>query len=116
MFSKLSAAALPGAITRARNLESRAISGTSLQAISPENLWHVANYAYSLRAGTTWPGERNVIEGVELAGDLPGGIHDAAWEKVPASTNCRSVSSSAAIACPRAARFLMRLGVPTPST
>jgi len=55
-------------------------------AISRENLWHVANYAYSLRAGTTWPGERNVIEGVELAGDLPGDIHDAAWEKIPAST------------------------------
>ena len=55
-------------------------------AISPADLWHVANYAYSLRSGTTWPGERNVIEGVELAGDLPGGIHDAAWEKVPAST------------------------------
>lgn len=55
-------------------------------AISPENLWHVANYAYSLRSGTTWPGERNVIEGVELPGDLPGRVEDPTWDKIPAST------------------------------
>jgi DMSO reductase family type II enzyme heme b subunit len=55
-------------------------------AITREDRWHVANYAYSLRAGTIWPGERNVIESVELAGDLPSSVNDAAWEKVPAST------------------------------
>jgi DMSO reductase family type II enzyme heme b subunit len=55
-------------------------------AIAPENLWHVANYTYSLRSGTTWPGERNLIEGVEWTGDLPSSVQDPAWERVPAST------------------------------
>jgi DMSO reductase family type II enzyme heme b subunit len=64
----------------------RAVEAGEKDAITRENRWHVANYAYSLRAGTTWPGERNLIEGMALAGDLPGGIHDAAWEKIPAST------------------------------
>jgi DMSO reductase family type II enzyme heme b subunit len=64
----------------------RAVSAREEDGITRENRWHVANYAYSLRAGTTGPGERNVIEGVELAGDLPSGVYDAAWEEVPAST------------------------------
>lgn len=64
----------------------RAVEAGEKDAIAREDRWHVANYAYSLRTGTTWPGERNVIEGVAFAGDLPGGINDAAWEGIPAST------------------------------
>jgi len=64
----------------------RAVDAGEKDAITPADRWHVANYAYSLRTGTTSPGERNVVEGVEWAGDLPGGVHDAAWEKIPAST------------------------------
>ena len=55
-------------------------------AITLENRWHVANFVYSLRDGTTWPGARNVIEGVETVGDLPSSVDDEAWQKVPAST------------------------------
>ena len=54
-------------------------------AITLEDRWHVANYTYSLRGGSTRPGERNVIEGVEWQGELPG-LQDAAWTTVPAST------------------------------
>jgi DMSO reductase family type II enzyme heme b subunit len=64
----------------------RAVEAGEEDAITPENRWHVANFAYSLRAGSTWPGERNVLGGVELAGDLPSDVNDAAWEKAPAST------------------------------
>ncbi|MCH8177348.1 MAG: hypothetical protein IIC09_03965 [Proteobacteria bacterium] len=64
----------------------RAVDAGEEDAITLEDRWHVANYAYSLRTGTTWPGERNVIEGVEWAGDLPSSVQDEAWEKVPAST------------------------------
>ena len=64
----------------------RAVDEGEEDAITLENRWHVANYVYSLRSGTTWPGQRNVIEGVEWAGDLPGSVEDEAWEKVPAST------------------------------
>jgi DMSO reductase family type II enzyme heme b subunit len=64
----------------------RAVDEGEEDAITLENRWHVANYVYSLRSGTTWPGQRNVIEGVEWAGDLPSSVEDEAWEKVPAST------------------------------
>jgi DMSO reductase family type II enzyme heme b subunit len=64
----------------------RAVDAGEKDGIAPEDRWHVANYTYSLREGTTWPGERGVIEGVELKGDLPEGVGDAAWEKAPATT------------------------------
>ncbi|MGB5079113.1 MAG: c-type cytochrome [Burkholderiales bacterium] len=64
----------------------RAVDAGEKDAITPDNRWHVANYAYSLRSGTTWPGERKVVEALELAGELPGSVRDAAWEKAPAST------------------------------
>jgi len=64
----------------------RAVDEGEEDAITLEDRWHVANYTYSLRADTTWPGERNVIEGVEWSGDLPGSVDDAAWQGVPAST------------------------------
>jgi DMSO reductase family type II enzyme heme b subunit len=64
----------------------RAVDAGEKDAITPEGRWHVANYVYSLRAGTTWPGERNVLEGVELVGELPLSVKDPAWEKIPAST------------------------------
>jgi len=64
----------------------RAVEEGEEDAITPEDRWHVANYAYSLRSGTTWPGERNVIEGVELTGDLPSSVQDDAWQQAPTST------------------------------
>ncbi len=63
-----------------------AVQAGEKDAISPEDRWHVANYAYSLREGTVRPGERNVIEAVESTLELPTSVDDAAWEKVPAST------------------------------
>ena len=64
----------------------RAVEEGEEDAITPDNRWHVANYVYSLRTGSTWPGERNVIEGVELTGDLPSSVQDATWQQAPAST------------------------------
>jgi len=64
----------------------RAVDKGEKDAITLEDRWHVANYAYSLRDGTVWPGERNVIEGIELKAELPTDINDAAWDKAPAST------------------------------
>jgi DMSO reductase family type II enzyme heme b subunit len=64
----------------------RAVDEGEEDAITFEDRWHVANYTYSLRADTTWPGERNVIEGVEWSGDLPGSVDDEAWQGAPAST------------------------------
>jgi DMSO reductase family type II enzyme heme b subunit len=55
-------------------------------AITLEGRWHVSNYTYSLREGSTRPGERNVIQGVELAGELPDSVDDAAWQEAPQST------------------------------
>lgn len=55
-------------------------------AITPENRWHVANYVYSLRAGSTWPGERKVLEALEVPGELPGRVGDPAWDKARPST------------------------------
>jgi DMSO reductase family type II enzyme heme b subunit len=55
-------------------------------AIPLEGRWHVANYTYSLREGTTWPGQRNVIQGVEVQGELPDDVDDVAWREVPQST------------------------------
>lgn len=64
----------------------RATEKGEKDAIAAEDRWHVANYTYSLREGSVWPGERTVIEAVELAGELPAGLDDPAWDKVPAST------------------------------
>ena len=64
----------------------RAVDAGEDDAITADGRWHVANYVYSLREGSTWPGERNVISAVELAGDLPTSVDDASWQEVPAST------------------------------
>ncbi|MFZ2651025.1 MAG: c-type cytochrome [Burkholderiaceae bacterium] len=64
----------------------RAVQAGEKDGITREDRWHVANYAYSLREGTVWPGERNLIEGVEFSGELPTDVDDAAWQKAPAST------------------------------
>jgi len=55
-------------------------------AITLEDRWHVANYAWSLGDFTTPPGGRKVIEAVETANELPDSADDAAWETAPAST------------------------------
>ena len=64
----------------------RAVDKGEEDAITLEDRWHVANYTYSLRSETTWPGQRNVIEGVAWSGDLPESPDDEAWQQVPAST------------------------------
>ena len=64
----------------------RAVDAGEKDAITPENRWHVANYAYSLRTGTTRPGERKIVEALEVAGELPSRVDDAAWAKALAST------------------------------
>ncbi|MDH3644346.1 MAG: c-type cytochrome, partial [Gammaproteobacteria bacterium] len=55
-------------------------------AIGPEDRWHVANYTYSLRGDTPPPGERSIIEGVQIAGELPENVADEAWQQAPPST------------------------------
>ena len=55
-------------------------------AINLEDRWHVANYTYSLRSDNSAPGERAVIEGVEVANELPSGVDDEAWQMAPATT------------------------------
>jgi DMSO reductase family type II enzyme heme b subunit len=55
-------------------------------AINLEDRWHVANYTYSLRSDTSAPGERVVIEAVEVAKELPSGVDDGDWQKAPATT------------------------------
>ncbi len=64
----------------------RAVEEGEDDAITPDGRWHVANYAYSLRTGTTWPGEHNVIEGVGITGDLPSSVQDQTWLQAPTST------------------------------
>jgi len=64
----------------------RAVDEGEEDAIPLEGRWHVANYTYSLREGSTWPGERNVIRGVEVPGELPASVDDAAWLEAPQST------------------------------
>jgi mono/diheme cytochrome c family protein len=55
-------------------------------AINLEDRWHVANYTYSLRSNSSAPGARAVIEGVEVANELPRSVDDEAWLPVPATT------------------------------
>lgn len=64
----------------------RATQEGEKDAISPENRWHVSNYVYSLRAGATWPGERKVIQALEVAGELPSRLDDPVWNKALPST------------------------------
>ncbi len=64
----------------------RAVDEGEEDAITLEDRWHIANYTYSLREDTTWPGERSVIQGIEVAGELPAGVDDEAWLKAPVST------------------------------
>ena len=55
-------------------------------AITLEDRWHVANYTYSLREDSTRPGERNVIQGIEITGELPDSADDKVWLEAPQST------------------------------
>jgi len=55
-------------------------------AINLEDRWHVANYTYSLRSDTSAPGERVVLEAVEVAKELPSDVDDGDWQKAPATT------------------------------
>ena len=64
----------------------RAADEDEEDAINLEDRWHVANYTYSLRSDTSAPGERAVIEAVEVANELPRGMDDEDWQKAPATT------------------------------
>ncbi|NNE62724.1 MAG: c-type cytochrome [Gammaproteobacteria bacterium] len=64
----------------------RAVDESEEDAITLDDRWHVSNYTYSLRKESTWPGERNIIEAVELAGQLPASVDDAQWLNIPASS------------------------------
>ena len=64
----------------------RAAGEEEEDAINLEDRWHVANYTYSLRSNTSAPGERALIEGVEVANELPSGVDDEDWQKAPATT------------------------------
>jgi len=55
-------------------------------AISTEDRWHVANYAYSFGVDASPPGRRRVIEAIEIADELPNSVDDDAWRQAPAST------------------------------
>ncbi|MEH6812253.1 MAG: c-type cytochrome [Motiliproteus sp.] len=62
----------------------RAVEEGNKDPISLEDRWHVANYVYSLREGENTPGDSGVIQGVKVAGAIPGSIDDAAWDSAPA--------------------------------
>jgi len=64
----------------------RAAGEEEEDAINLEDRWHVANYTYSLRSDNSAPGERPLIEGVEVANELPNGVDDEDWQKAPATT------------------------------
>lgn len=64
----------------------RAVAEGEQDSISLEDRWHVANYAWSLRAHAGAPGNSTVIEGVEVADALPDTAADEAWELAPATT------------------------------
>jgi DMSO reductase family type II enzyme heme b subunit len=64
----------------------RAADAEEEDAINLEDRWHVANYTFSLRSDTSAPGERAVIEAVEVANELPSGADDEIWQKAPATT------------------------------
>ncbi len=64
----------------------RAADEEEEDAINLEDRWHVANYTYSLRSNTSAPGERALIEAVEVANELPSGVDDEDWQKAPATT------------------------------
>ena len=64
----------------------RATQEGEKDAIAPEDRWHVANYVYSLREESTWPGERKVLEALEVSGELPAEPDDPAWAQALPST------------------------------
>ncbi len=55
-------------------------------AITLQDRWHVANYAYSLSKNTSPPGKRKVIEAVSVVNELPSSVDDEAWAQAPGST------------------------------
>ncbi|MCR4300067.1 MAG: c-type cytochrome [Sulfuricaulis sp.] len=55
-------------------------------SITLEDRWHVANYTYSLRSNRSAPGKSTVIEGVEVASELPKSVADEAWQQAPATS------------------------------
>jgi DMSO reductase family type II enzyme heme b subunit len=54
--------------------------------VSLADRWHVSNYVYSLREGTSLPGESTVIKGIKVDKSLPTTIDDSAWNQAPATT------------------------------
>jgi DMSO reductase family type II enzyme heme b subunit len=64
----------------------RSVEEGEEDAIGLDDRWHVANYTYSLRNSSSWPGERTVIEALALQGELPGSVDDANWQNAPVST------------------------------
>ena len=64
----------------------RATQEGEKDAIAPEDRWHVANYVYSLREESTWPGERKVLEALEVSGEPPADPDDPAWAQALPST------------------------------
>ena len=64
----------------------RSVSEEEEDSITLEDRWHVANYAWSLRANTSPPGKSTVIEGMEVTDELPDSAEDAAWQQAPAVT------------------------------
>jgi len=64
----------------------RATGDGEEDAITTEDRWHVANYAYSFGNGISPPGGRRVIEAIELTGELPSTVDNDAWQEAPAST------------------------------
>ena len=64
----------------------RATEEDEEDSIEPADRWHVANYTYSLRTDGSRPGARTVIEGLEVADELPDSVDDEAWRQALAST------------------------------
>lgn len=64
----------------------RATDEDEEDSIEPVDIWHVANYTYSLRTNGSPPGKQTVIEGMEVADELPDSVDDEAWRQAPAST------------------------------
>ena len=64
----------------------RAYDEEEEDSIEPADRWHVANYVYSLRASGSSSAKRKVIEGLEVAGNLPTTVDDEAWQQAPASS------------------------------
>jgi len=64
----------------------RATEAGNRDPLSLEERWQVANYVYSLRQKTVPPADKPLVQALHIAGPLPEGLDDAAWESAPAVT------------------------------